>query len=81
MLRREDNIKTILNNVHVQCMGDTRDAYRVLVGNLREGDRFEIPGLDRRMILKSISEKWDVGSWTGLIWLRIGTGGGSQRMR
>jgi hypothetical protein len=20
--------------------------------------------------------KWDVGAWTGLIWLRIGTGGG-----
>jgi len=21
-------------------------------------------------------QKWDVGAWTGLIWLRIGKGGG-----
>jgi hypothetical protein len=29
-----------------------------------------------RIILKWILKKWDVGTWTGLIWLRIGTGGG-----
>jgi hypothetical protein len=28
-------------------------------------------------ILKWIIEKWDGKAWTGLIWLRIGTGGGS----
>jgi hypothetical protein len=28
------------------------------------------------MILRSIFRKWDVGVWTGLIWLRIGTGSG-----
>jgi hypothetical protein len=29
------------------------------------------------VVLKCIYEKWDrVGAWTGLIWLRIGTGGG-----
>ena len=33
-------------------------------------------GLDGRIILKCIFKKWDVGIWTGLIWLRIGTGGG-----
>jgi hypothetical protein len=44
-------------------------------GNLRERDHVEDPGIDGRIILKLISEKWD-GAWTGLIWLRIGTGGG-----
>jgi hypothetical protein len=26
--------------------------------------------------LKWVFEKWDLGAWTGSIWLRIGTGGG-----
>jgi hypothetical protein len=26
-------------------------------------------------ILRWIFKKWDGGAWTGLIWLRIGTGG------
>jgi len=33
-------------------------------------------GVDRRIILRGIFRKWDVGVWTGLIWLGIGTGGG-----
>jgi hypothetical protein len=32
------------------------------------------PDIDKRIILKWIFEKWD-GAWTGLIWLRIKTGG------
>jgi hypothetical protein len=35
-----------------------------------------IPHLDGRIILKWILKKWDGEAWTGLIWLRIGTGGG-----
>jgi len=49
---------------------------RVLVGNLREGDQWGDPGVDGRIILRWIFRKWDVGVWTGLSWLRIGTGGG-----
>jgi hypothetical protein len=43
-------------------------------GDLREGDHFEDLGYGR-IILKLIFKKWD-GAWTGLSWLRIGTGGG-----
>jgi hypothetical protein len=28
------------------------------------------------LILKWVFKKWDGGAWTGLIWLRLGTGGG-----
>jgi hypothetical protein len=38
-------------------------------------------GVDGRLMLNWIVNKWDEESWTGLIWLRIGTGGGRLRMR
>jgi hypothetical protein len=44
-------------------------------GDLREGDHLGDPDVDGRIILKWICKTWD-GSWTGLNWLRIGTGGG-----
>ena len=43
---------------------------------MREGDHLEDPGVDWRIILKWILEKWDEGALTESIWLRIGTGGG-----
>jgi hypothetical protein len=48
-------------------VGEGRGVYRVLVGK-PEGKR----PLGRLRIFR----KWDVGVWTGLSWLRIGTGGG-----
>jgi len=41
----------------------------------------EDPGVDVRIILRWIFKKWDMRIWTGLIWLRIGTGGGHLWMR
>ena len=44
-------------------------------GSLREGDHLEDPDVDADNIKMDLQEVgW--GTWTGLIWLRIGTGGG-----
>jgi hypothetical protein len=61
---------------HVACMGEGRGAYRILVGR-PEGRR----PLGRRKRRWEDNIKIDLqevrwGAWTGLIWLRIGTGGG-----
>jgi hypothetical protein len=61
-------------------MGGACNAYgggesRVL-GFGGERDHWGDPGLDGRIILRWICRKWDVDVWTGLSWLRIGTGGG-----
>jgi len=60
---------------HVAHMGERRGVYRVLVGK-PEGKR--PPGRPRhrwedniKMDLKEVG--W--GAWTGMIWLRTGTGG------
>ena len=46
-------------------------------GNLGEKNWLEDPGLNWRIILKLIFEKWFGREWTGLIWIRIKTGGGA----
>jgi len=43
-------------------------------GDLKERDHLEDLGVDERIILKGIFNKWD-GVRTGLIWLRTGTRG------
>jgi len=45
-------------------------------GNLSIRDHFDDPCVDGRIILRWIFRKRNVGIWTGLIWPRIGTGGG-----
>ena len=60
----------------VELMEEMRGVYRVLVGNLRNRDHLGDPNVYGRVILRCIIRKWDVGAWTGLSWLTIGTGGG-----
>jgi hypothetical protein len=45
-------------------------------GDLREKAHLKDLGINGSIILKLIFKKWDGETWTGLIWLRIGTGGG-----
>jgi len=45
-------------------------------GKLRIRDLLGDPDVDGMIILRWIFRKWDVGLWTGSIWLRIGTGSG-----
>ena len=52
-----------------------RNAWRVLGGELKERDYMGDFDIDGR-ILNWIDKKQDGSVWTGLLWLRIGTGGG-----
>jgi len=57
-------------------MGERRGVCRVLVGKAEGKNHLGDPSVDRRIILRLIFRKSDVGLWTGSSWLRIGTGGG-----
>ena len=61
---------------HVARMWERRGPYMVWWGTLNERDHLEEPGVDGRIILRWVYGKWVAGTWTGLIRLRIGTGGG-----
>ena len=56
---------------HVARMGQERGW-----GNRREGDHWGNLGVDGWIILGWISQRWNMGIWTGLGWPRIETGGG-----
>ena len=53
-----------------------RGLYSVLEGRPDGKIPLERPRHSGRIILKCIFKKWDVEAWTGLLWLRIRTGGG-----
>jgi hypothetical protein len=61
---------------HVARMEEGRDLYRVLVGKPKGKRALGRPRSRWGIILWWILRKWDVWVWTGLSWLRIGTGGG-----
>jgi hypothetical protein len=56
-------------------MGNRRVAYTVSEGRPEGRNHLEEQGLDGRIILKWICKKWDE-TWTELLWVRIGKGGG-----
>jgi hypothetical protein len=60
---------------HVARIGERKVVYRVLL---------EKPGRSRSRWADNIKmdfQKVRCGAWTGLIWLRIGTGGGQLKTR
>ena len=61
---------------HVARLGERRGAYRILVGKPEGKNHLGDPVVDGRIILRWIFRKWDVGVWTGSVWLRIWTGVG-----
>ena len=61
---------------HVARTGKGEECTGCWWGNRRERGRWGDLGVDGWIILGWISRRWDVGMWTGLGWLRIGTGGG-----
>jgi len=56
--------------------GGKEKRYRVLVGKPGGKNHLGDPGVDGRIVLRWIFRKWDGWPWIGLIWFRIGTGGG-----
>jgi hypothetical protein len=57
-------------------MGDRRSAYRVLMGRPERLRPLGRLGRKREDNIKMYLQEMRGGSWSGLIWLRIGTGGG-----
>ena len=60
---------------HVASLGEGEGHVGYWWNTLRERDHLEDLGVEGCVILKWIFKKWNREAWTGLIWLRIGTGG------
>jgi hypothetical protein len=61
---------------HVELMGGRTGTYTVWRGDQTERNHLQDLDEDGTIILKWMFTKWDGVSRNGLIWLRIGTGGG-----
>jgi hypothetical protein len=57
-------------------MGKRKGACRVWIERPEGKNHLGDLGVDGSIILKCFSKKWDQDAWIGLLWLRIGTGGG-----
>jgi hypothetical protein len=53
-----------------------KNAYKILIVNLKGKDHSEDLGVDGRIILETISENLVGKVWTGFIWHRVGTSDG-----
>jgi hypothetical protein len=60
---------------HVAHIGERRGVCRVLVGKPEVKRALGRPRHRWEDNIKIELKKWDVGVWTGSVWLRIGTGG------
>jgi hypothetical protein len=58
-------------------MEEGKDVYLILVGKPEGKRQLRRHRRRRGIILRCFLRKWDVGVWTRLSWLRIGTGGGN----
>ena len=74
------HVKSYIIIKSVNCVFVLRTHKITHVWNV-ERDHLENPVVDGRIILRWMFRKWDVGVWTGFIWLRIGTGGEYLWMR
>jgi hypothetical protein len=61
---------------HVARMGEGRGSYRILVGRPEGSRPLGRPRRKWEDNIKMDLQKVGWGAWTGLIWLRVGTGGG-----
>jgi hypothetical protein len=64
---------------HVALVGVVKNAHKIFVGNLNEGDHSEDLGIDGRIICEYILGKYGGKFWTGFLWLGIGNSDGTLR--
>jgi hypothetical protein len=61
---------------HVACVGEMRNAYKILVRKPEERNLSEDLSVAGRIILEWILGKVGRKVWTGFVWLRMWTSGG-----
>jgi len=72
---KEDGMDRAWGNIWVRK--DMRTG--ICWGNMKERDYLKDAGVDGRIILRCVLLRWYARSWTGPIWLRVGTNGGLLR--